>query len=217
MSNLFAGGLRIPRTFVAAPGEDARASGLGADLAHGLECAKWEHTGTDTRCASKAILRSEPCSVRKVERVCGKAYATARTTVLRSEGILLGSSDCLCTSSPLGRRARFNVLGWSGCENHSGTRENAEHAPVIADKPDIQPLPNIFMLFAKTSGDELRGSYVAGTEWCSCITRHRPSILRRPIVNRKSTCSGLPFVLIPAHRPAAVAKATSFPAVTPTS
>jgi hypothetical protein len=26
--------------------------------------------------------------------------------------------------------------------------------------------------------------YSAGSEWCSCMTRHRPSILRKHMVNR---------------------------------
>lgn len=59
--------------------------------------------------------------------------------------------------------------------------------------------------------------YSAGSEWCSCITRHRPSIFRRPMVNRNSSSSRSPFESMSTHRPVAVAKATSWPAVISTS
>jgi hypothetical protein len=64
---------------------------------------------------------------------------------------------------------------------------------------------------------DTRTIYSAGREWCSCITRHRPSIFRKHMVNRNSSSSRLPPGSKPAHRPIAVAKATSIPAVTFTS
>ena len=62
-----------------------------------------------------------------------------------------------------------------------------------------------------------RNIYSAGSEWCSCITRHRPSIFRRHMVNRNSSFSRLPFAVIFTHRPIAVANATFLPAVIFTS
>jgi hypothetical protein len=49
----------------------------------------------------------------------------------------------------------------------------------------------------------------AGNEWCSCITRQRPAILRRPIVNRNVRGFLLPFGSILTQLPMAVAKASS--------
>ena len=47
---------------------------------------------------------------------------------------------------------------------------------------------------------------VAGNEWCSCMTRHWPAILRKPIVNRNSSGSRLPLASMLTHLPMAVAK-----------
>jgi len=127
VSDLPAGGLRNRRTSVAAPGsEDSRASGLGADPANGLECAKRKHARTNPGPKGETVLRSESCSIRQVEGVRGKTSATARTKLLRSEGILLGSGDCLRPASPLDRRARFDVLGWPSCESYSGIGEKSK-------------------------------------------------------------------------------------------
>ncbi len=88
---MLAGGLRNPRTFIAAPeSEGACACRLGADPAHGLECAKWKHVGADTGQPREAVLRSKSHRVRQIERVRGQTSTAARTKVLCSEGILLG-------------------------------------------------------------------------------------------------------------------------------
>ena len=51
------------------------------------------------------------------------------------------------------------------------------------------------------------GAYcVAGNEWCSCMTRHWPAILRKPIVSRNSSGSPFPFGSMLTHLPMAVAK-----------
>jgi hypothetical protein len=130
MSNLPAGGLRSPRIIVAAPGEDARASGLGTDPANGLEFTQRQYARPNTRRTGKTVLRSESRSIRQVERGPGKTSGAAGAEVLRSEGILLGSSDSLRTRSPLDRCALVNILGWSSCESYSGVREN-DYSPTL--------------------------------------------------------------------------------------
>jgi len=127
VSDLPAGGLRNRRTSVAAPGsEDSRASGLGADPANGLECAKRKHARTNPGPKGETVLRSESCSFRQVERACRKTSSAARTELLRSEGILLGRGDSLRTSSSLGRCTRVKILGWSSCESYSGIGEESK-------------------------------------------------------------------------------------------
>jgi hypothetical protein len=127
MSDLSAGGLRSRTTFIAAlRSEDARTGRLGAYLAYRLECAKQQYARANTGRTSETVLRSEPRSIRQVERHCGKTSATARAKLLRSEGILLGRRDSLRTSSPLDRCTRINILGWSSCPSHSDIREKSK-------------------------------------------------------------------------------------------
>jgi hypothetical protein len=84
-----------------------------------------------------------------------------------------------------GRNCKFSSTNPPVLNNHSNDFKSHLHSHPARFRRTLAgcrgrktfPLPAPFPVASQSS---------AGTEWCSCVMVHRPSILHRPIVRRKS-------------------------------